>query len=412
MLLFAWRNLITRPTRTLLAVVGLTIPIVAILGLFSVTHGIRTLMGNTLARMNGLMVMRANSPAPVFSDLPASMVDDLRKIPGTRIVAPEVWKICPPIEGRNLLAKAAARMLTQKGNDRFSAFAETIMVEGQQLPEHLHLKSGVFEQGLLPREKGGGRFLTMDDVGKPNVLISTKLARDYPNSDGSPKKVGDSILIGGKKFELIGLYETGSLLIDTTVVMEIETARALLNVDKSDVSAFYVEPLPLFDLASLGERITGALDDVQIRTMSQFNIQVGNIMGKLDLFLLLTVGLALLVGGVGIANTMLMSAMERFVEFGVMRANGWTRRNILSLVTVESALLGLLSGILGSILAFGGVTAVNEFLIKYEFRLELTLALIAASNLTALLIATAAGLYPAWRASRMTPMDAIRNEAS
>jgi putative ABC transport system permease protein len=412
MLLFAWRNLITRPTRTLLAVVGLTIPIVAILGLFSVTHGIRTLMGNTLARMNGLMVMRANSPAPVFSDLPASMVDDLRKIPGTRIVAPEVWKICPPIEGRNLLAKAAARMLTQKGNDRFSAFAETIMVEGQQLPEHLHLKSGVFEQGLLPREKGGGRFLTMDDVGKPNVLISTKLARDYPNSDGSPKKVGDSILIGGKKFELIGLYETGSLLIDTTVVMEIETARALLNVDKAEVSAFYVEPQPLFDLAALGEQITGALDDVQIRTMSQFNIQVGNIMGKLDLFLLLTVGLALLVGGVGIANTMLMSAMERFVEFGVMRANGWTRRNILSLVTVESALLGLLSGILGSILAFGGVTAVNEFLIKYEFRLELTLALIAASNLTALLIATAAGLYPAWRASRMTPMDAIRNEAS
>ena len=110
MLLFAWRNLITRPTRTLLAVVGLTIPIVAILGLFSVTHGIRTLMGNTLARMNGLMVMRANSPAPVFSDLPASMVEDLRKIPGTRIVAPEVWKICPPIEGRNLLAKAPATL--------------------------------------------------------------------------------------------------------------------------------------------------------------------------------------------------------------------------------------------------------------------------------------------------------------
>ena len=107
----------------------------------------------------------ANSPAPVFSDLPASMVDDLRKVPGSRIVAPEVWRICPPIEGRNLLAKAATRMLTQKGSDRFSAFAEKILIEGQQLPEHLHLKSGVFEQGLLPREKGGGRFLTMDDVG-------------------------------------------------------------------------------------------------------------------------------------------------------------------------------------------------------------------------------------------------------
>ena len=84
------------------------------------------------------------------------MVDELRKIPGTKIVAPEVWKICPPIDGRNLLAKAATEMFTKKGNERFSTFAETIQIEGQQLPEHLHLVSGVFEQGLLPPEKGGG----------------------------------------------------------------------------------------------------------------------------------------------------------------------------------------------------------------------------------------------------------------
>ena len=136
---FAWQNLITRPTRTLLAVVGLTIPIIAILGLFSLTNGIRTLMGNTLARMNGLMVMRADSPAPVFSEVPASMVDELQKIPGVRIVAPEVWKISPPIEGRNLLARAATKLLTGKGDERFSSIAETIMIEGMQLPEHLML---------------------------------------------------------------------------------------------------------------------------------------------------------------------------------------------------------------------------------------------------------------------------------
>jgi putative ABC transport system permease protein len=412
MLPFAWQNLITRPTRTLLAVVGLTIPILAILGLFSLTHGIRTLMGNTLAKMNGLMVMRANSPAPVFSDLPESMLEELRKIPGTRIVAPEVWKICPPIEGRNLLARAATKMLTGKGADRFSSIAETIMIEGQSLPEHLHLKSGVYEQGILPPEEGGGRFLTAEDVGKFNVLISTKIARDYPGEGGVPKKVGDTILIGGKPCTIIGLYETGSLLIDTTVVMEIAAARQLLNEDKSYISTYYVEPDAETDLDVLSERITRAVDDVQARSMSQFNIQVGNIMGKLNLFLLLTVGLALLVGGVGIANTMLMSAMERFVEFGVMRANGWTRRNILGLVTAESALLGVISGLAGAILAFVGVTALNSFLSSYELRLELTTKLVVASIFTAIVIAAVAGIYPAWRASRMTPMDAIRNEAS
>jgi putative ABC transport system permease protein len=412
MLHFAWQNLVTRPTRTLLAVVGLTIPILAILGLFSLTNGIRTLMGHTLARMNGLMVMRANAPAPIFSDLPADMADTLRKIPGTRVVAPEVWKVCPPIDGRNMLARAASKFLAGQGAAKFSSFAETIMVEGQQLPEHLHLQSGVYEQGILPAEKGGGRFLQLSDVGQPNVLISTKIARDYPNSDRTPKKVGDSISIGGKPFQVIGIYHTDSFLIDGTVVMEITTARRLLNVDEKTVSAFYVEPKPFTDLNLLSNRIARAVDSVQVRSMSQFNVQVGNIMGKLDLFLLMTVGLALLVGGVGIANTMLMSAMERFVEFGVMRANGWTRRNILGLVTAESALLGLLSGLVACLLAFAGVAIINAFLTRYELRLELTPELIAASIITALLIATVAGLYPAWRASRMTPMDAIRNEAS
>jgi putative ABC transport system permease protein len=409
---FAWQNLITRPTRTLLAVVGLTIPIIAILGLFSLTNGIRTLMGTTLARMNGLMVMRANSPAPVFSDLPATMVEDLRKVRGARIVAPEVWRICPTLDGKNLFARAATQLFTKKGDQRFSSFAETILIEGQSLPEHLHLKSGVFEQGLLPPEKGGGRFLQMDDVGKPNALISSKIARDYPNADGSPKKVNDTLLIGGKPFKIIGIYETGSFLIDLTVVTEITTARKLLNVDDNNVSAFYLEPDPFTDVTTLGDRITSAIPDVQIRSMSQFNLQVGNIMGKLDTFLILTVGLALLVGGVGIANTMLMSAMERFVEFGVMRANGWTRRNILGLVTAESALLGLICGVLGTILAFAAVLTINSFLSRFELRLELTVELVATSIGVAILIATFAGLYPAWRASRMTPMDAIRSEAS
>jgi putative ABC transport system permease protein len=412
MLRFAWLNLVTRPARTALAVLGLSIPILAILGLFSLTHGIRHLMGSTLARMNGLMVMRDNAPAPVFSDLPASMGDEIRKVPSVRIVAPEVWRICPPIERRNLLATAAARMLTKRGDQRYSSFAEMIMIEGQQLPEHLHLQSGVYEQGLLPKEKGGGRFLELSDVGKPNILISLKIAREYPNNDGSPKKVGDTLLIGGKRFDIIGIYDTGSLLVDSTVVMDITTARELLGVDKQTVSVFYVEPEVRAKVSDMAQQIRTSVSGVQVRSMSQFNIEVGDIMGRLDLFLLLTVGLALLVGGVGIANTMLMSTMERIVEFGVMRANGWTRRNVLGLVTFESALLGLLAGAAASALAFGGVAALNTYLARLELRLELTPDLLARSNAAAVMIAALAGLYPAWRASRMTPMDAIRNEAS
>ena len=163
-------------------------------------------------------------------------------------------------------------------------------------------------------------------------------------------------------------------MIDTTIVMEITTARELLKLDKNYVSVLYVEPKPLVDLDDLADRITRQLStDVQVRSMSQFNLQVGNIMGKLDLFLLLTVGLALLVGGVGIANTMLMSAMERIVDFGVMRANGWTRRNILGLVTAESALVGCSRASWRSVLAFSGICAAQlSALTRFELKLDLT----------------------------------------
>ncbi len=408
---FALLNLVTRPVRSILALVGLTIPIVAILGLFSLTHGIRSLMGNTLARMKGLIVMHSGTPAPVFSELPADLAEEIRHVPGTAIVAPEVWRIAPPIEGRGLLA-GAARAMGSGGGSPLQGFAETIMIDGEQIPEHLRMRSGAYKNGLLPASKGGGRYLDESDVGKPHVVISTKIARDYPNADGSPKKVGDTIRIGDRPFRIIGLYETGSLMIDETIVMDIEAARDLLHFDKDKVSAFYVEPSPGGDIDQLQSRIAEAVPDVQVRSMAQFNLQVGNVMGQLDLFLMLTVSLALLVGGVGIANTMLTSATERFAEFGVMRANGWTRRNILGLVTAESALLGLFSGLAATALSIGGILVLNRFLARYELELALTAPLVVVSNLVALAVATAAGLYPAWRASRMTPMAAIRNEAS
>ncbi len=407
---FAWQNLITRPTRTALAVVGLTIPVLAFLGLFSITRGIRDLMGSTLDSMQGLMVLRENAPAPAFSDLPADVVDTLKGMRGVKTVAPEVWRIAPSIDGKGGVASTAIAMLTKSKEQGVRSLINTIMVEGMDIPEHLKLRSLIFARSLLPKEQGGGRFLNPDDAGEPNVVISKKIAADFPNPDGKPKEVGQSLKIGGKEFQIVGIYETGSLVLDVTIVMDIGVARDLLGVSEDTVSSVNVEPLNAADTDDLARRITESMEGVRAQRISQFNLTVRDIMGKLDMFLLAAVSLALLVGGVGIANTMLMSTSERYVEFGVMRTNGWTRRNVLSLVTAESALLGLLSGAAGAVLAAIGVTAANRLLTG--FTLDLSPWLLLFSLAVALSIATASGLYPAWKASRMTPMDAIRHNAA
>jgi putative ABC transport system permease protein len=122
---------------------------------------------------------------------------------------------------------------------------------------------------------------------------------------------------------------------------------------------------------------------------------------------LMTVSLALLVGVVGIINTMLMSTTERFVEFGVLRTNGWSRANVLSLVTIESAYLGLMSGVVGCLMAFTLTRLANAFL-SGGLSLQFSPRLVAIGLILSVVMGTLGGLYPAWKASRLVPMDAIR----
>ena len=88
--------------------------------------------------------------------------------------------------------------------------------------------------------------------------------------------------------------------------------------------------------------------------MSEFQLGVGQMLGKLDLLLLLILSLALLVGSIGILNTMLMSTSERLAEFGIMRMSGWSRGDVLRLLLAESVFLGLLAGLAGCLLALAG----------------------------------------------------------
>ena len=91
-------------------------------------------------------------------------------------------------------------------------------------------------------------------------------------------------------------------------------------------------------------------------------VNITRVMSDLDIFLVMVISLALVVGCVGIVNTMLMSTLERYAEFGILRTNGWKRRNVLQLVLAESSYLGLLSGLLGCVLAMVGVWVANLFL--------------------------------------------------
>ncbi|WP_165250695.1 ABC transporter permease [Paludisphaera soli] len=399
---FAWRNLLTRPMRTLLALIGLSIPILGVLGLFSLSDGLRNMVGDTLSQIEGVIVLRENTPSPVASTLSIGVVDKIRAVPGVRAVAPEVWGIAPNIEGQGMLMRAAGNLMSKKGA---GSIWDQPVISGQDYPTHKDLKSAVFPRAL--KERGEGRFLDERDVGKSSIVISRKIARNFPNDKGEPRKVGDRLLVGEEDCEIVGIYETGSMLLDVVVVMDIQTARRILKMPVETVSSIYVEAQTPPGYQAVCAAIEAAEPGVSARSMNEVQANFGMLMGQVDKVLMMIVSLALLVGVVGIVNTMLMSTTERFVEFGVLRTNGWSQANVLGLVTLESAYLGLLAGVSGCVLAWLGTLVANQFvggglrLGVSPFSLLLGLGLSVATGVLG-------GLYPAWRAARMVPMEAIR----
>jgi putative ABC transport system permease protein len=395
---FAWRNLRTRPLRTALALIGLSVPILGVLGLFSLSQGLRNMVGDTLSRVEGVMIVRENTPSPVFSELPADLADKIKTVPGVKVVAAELWKIAPSVEGKGIMSSLAS------GKGIAGAFDQPV-IQGEDIAAHARLNSAVFPRAL--KERGEGRFLDESDRGKPNIVISRKIARDHPGADGKPRKVGDVLHIGGKPFHIIGIYETGSMLLDVVIVTDIGTARKLLGTPGEVVSSYYIETDDPTRNEAVAQAIEKAMPNVDARSMTEFAANFGALMGSVDTFLLMTVSLALLVGVVGIINTMLMSTSERFIEFGVLRTNGWSKGNILALVTLESGYLGLLAGIIGCALATCVALVANQFT-SGGLRLLLPPWLFAVGIGLSLVTGTLGGLYPAWRAARLVPMDAIR----
>jgi putative ABC transport system permease protein len=121
--------------------------------------------------------------------------------------------------------------------------------------------------------------------------------------------------------------------------------------------------------------------------------------------------IAIAAGGLGVLNTMLMSVFERTREIGVLRALGWRRRAVLAMILREAVLLGLLGGVAGVVMAFGLVgllqlsPAVGSWMIPVW-----TWEIFAQAFLLSVLLGALGGLYPAYRATRLSPVEALRYE--
>jgi putative ABC transport system permease protein len=239
------------------------------------------------------------------------------------------------------------------------------------------------------------------------------------NLFGLATPVGQRLRIGGHPFEVVGVMEKqgnflGAFSLDNQVIIPVGQFTShfqsfpsfSLQVKVVDLALMEDAKEELRGLMRKIRRVTpGEADDFAVNQqealMSAFR-RVSSVIASVGLFI---TGLSLFVGGIGIMNIMFVSVAERTREIGIRKAIGAKRRAILIQFLTEAGTICLCSGLLGLAIAFPLTFALKQFLPAH-----MSLLVAGAALLVSVLTGVISGFFPAWRAARMNPVDALRNE--
>ncbi|ODS38861.1 MAG: hypothetical protein A7316_06905 [Candidatus Altiarchaeales archaeon WOR_SM1_86-2] len=213
--------------------------------------------------------------------------------------------------------------------------------------------------------------------------------------------------------------ETGSPSDDSIVYMFITDFRELFNEPPDEFGAIYVKVKEGFDVDAVADEIAEELedargnDDFQVSTMEQVINTFEQVFGIMNMVLIGIAAISLVVGGIGIMNTVYTSVLERTREIGVMKAIGAKNSDILVIFLFEAGTLGLIGGAIGCFIGImlGKIVEVVAHQSGYSFFQTLVSPeLIAGSLLFSIVVGMISGILPSRQASRLKPVDALRYE--
>ncbi len=384
-------NLLKQPLRSALTLIGIVIGIAAIVALITLGQGLQLAVTSMFEEMglNTIFVEPGTSMmSAVFGNtIRESDIGLIEDIPGVDAVIPFY---------------ETSATLKYKGEE-----------EGAFIIGYDPADSGFMEEiGYLDMVEG--RQLTSAD--KYAVVIGDTFAeRAFDNK----VSIREKLEMKGKKFRVIGTFSedgmfVGGMNIGGIVYMTDDGFKELFGVE--DPFELVVKVGSKASVPEVAERIEKALEDdhgekdTQILTSEQLIEGAGIILGIIQLVLVGIAAISLLVGGIGIMNTMMMSVVERTTEIGTMKAIGATNKTILSLFLIEAGVVGLAGGGIGVALGLGAAVFVSAIAKSAGFDLptDFSLPLIAGAMLFSMGVGMVSGILPAKRAAGLDPVDALR----
>ena len=219
---------------------------------------------------------------------------------------------------------------------------------------------------------------------------------------------GDTITVQDNEFTIVGVYETGSPFVDSGIYVPLDTLQDITDTD--GFSRILVKTGEDVNDSAISNKIEDDYEDFTTLTSEEISSIADNVLGILDTATIAVSALAIIVGAIGIINTMVMAVYERTKEIGVLKSVGWKSRKILTMILGETLVLTTLSGIVGC--AFGilipelglKLLEVDDFALGYSPE-----TFILAFGIT-IIVGIIGGIYPAYKASKLAPTEALRYE--
>jgi putative ABC transport system permease protein len=375
------KNLLRRKVRSSLTVVSVAVAVGTMVALVSLSYGFeKSFLHAFQLRGVDLVVVEKGVPDQLRSDLDERVGDRIRQLPGVVGVAPGLVDF----------------ISIPRGNSELSVF-----VHGWE-PDSFLFRDLQFLSG---------RQLRAGDTRKADLGVNL--------AESLKKKVGDTVQIQGEDFEVVGVYKSTIVYEDGAVAIPLREMQALMLRQgratgfsiildhgpgrEERVEAVRDQILALQDERGRPLRVSVKATPEYVRGLTY--IQMAHAMAWV------TSAIALVIGSIGMLNTMIMSVLERTREIGTLRAIGWRKARVVRMILQESLLLSLAGTVVGT----AGAIALNRFLTTFPavsgfVQGDVAPLVIGEGFLLAVLVGLIGGLYPAVRAARLLPTEALRHE--
>jgi putative ABC transport system permease protein len=396
----AFKNLRKRGLRSWLTMLGIFLGIAAVVSLISLGNGLQEAITGQFATLDADKLLIQNSGTgfgPPGSTSVRKLTDD-------------DLELIKSVSGVQFAISRLLRSVTIEFNKvtKFTVIGS--------IPANEDEIEIVYDSLNLDIELGR----ELEEIDRGKIIIG----HNYIDNDDFGKKIklGSNLIIQGESFEIIGIMKkSGFIFLNDALFMAEDDMKKILDID-NEIDVIIVQVEDADGIEKVSEDISRKIrkDRGQKIGEEDFSVQtplesVGAVNTVLNVINLIVVGIAaisLFIGGIGIANTMYTSVLERKKEIGVMKSIGARNKDILSIFLFESALLGLVGGIVGALiglsLAFLVSRLAGEFLGGINLLVSVNYPLLFSAISFSLVVGVLSGILPAIQASRLNPVEALR----